>query len=525
MHPEIVNVTGFLQANLQRMTRKSMASPRHTTRGQPMVTWARVVAHRIQPLIMKVQSGVQAHPRWSLVAALMLTGGLVLSLLPTNDAIEPGTTRVMSLSLPGQTEVSIDEPIQSAASVPESDSHSPTNTALHGLTTETLNGLDESEFAPERDWTLVEVQSGQTMERIFRDLGLGPGLLHRVVYLDENTRSLTRIRPGDQFAFLIDSEGDLKTLRSEFDEQHWLFIDNGDEGLTSRIEPRALDHRIVEASGVISSSLFNAAKAAGMSDNMTMRLANIFGWDVDFALDIRAGDSFSLIYEEIWRDGEFLRDGPILAARFVNRGDAFEAIRFDAGDGPDYFAPDGRPMRKAFLRAPLNFTRVTSNFNPRRFHPITRQVRPHNGTDYGAPTGTPVWAAGDGRVIRSAYNNANGNYIFIQHGNNIVTRYLHLSRRDVRQGDRVRQGQTIGRVGATGMATGPHLHYEFLVNGAHRNPRTIDLPPADPLPAEQMEDFLRAGRPLLARLEAADSAGLMLASRDQSGCEGNSSSC
>jgi murein DD-endopeptidase MepM/ murein hydrolase activator NlpD len=180
-------------------------------------------------------------------------------------------------------------------------------------------------------------------------------------------------------------------------------------------------------------------------------------------------------------------------------------------------------MRKAFLRAPLNFTRVTSNFNPQRFHPITRQVRPHNGTDYGAATGTPVWAAGDGRVLRSAYNNVNGHYIFIQHGNNIVTRYLHLSRRDVREGQRVRQGQTIGAVGATGLATGPHLHYEFLVNGAHRNPRTVDLPDADPLPTAELAAFQRHGEPLLARLDQFDEQTRLLAAAERAGCDSGSS--
>ncbi|HSH26702.1 MAG TPA: peptidoglycan DD-metalloendopeptidase family protein, partial [Wenzhouxiangella sp.] len=292
-----------------------------------------------------------------------------------------------------------------------------------------------------------------------------------------------------------------------------------------RTEPRAVEHRIVEASGVIDNSLYNDARAAGLSDAMIMRLAAIFGWDIDFALDIRDGDRFALIYEEVWRDGEYLRDGDILAARFVNRGEAFEAVRFDAGNGPEYFAPDGRPMRKAFLRTPLNFARVSSNFNPRRLHPVTGRVRPHNGTDYAASVGTPVWAAGEGKVIQAGYTRANGNYIFIRHGNNIVTRYLHLSKKLVGRGDRVRQGQTIGHVGATGLATGPHLHYEFLVNGVNRNPRTVDLPPADPLPAEHMTDFSRLGNSLLARLDTLTPPDALLASRDGKSCRAADSNC
>ncbi len=460
-----------------------------------------------------VRSALIDHPRWSVAAIALIALGLVLNLVDFSPQDQGAMVSERVLVLPEPGERIAEQAVQPATAAPAA--------VVDHADSKTI----ESARPAGRDWQLVEVRSGQTLERIFRNLGLSARDLHEVVSLDQYTRRLARIRPGDQFGFDIDDDGQFVALRADYDEDRWLIVQRGEDGLESRMQPRAMDSRIVEASGIISSSLFNAASKAGLSDNMTMRLANIFGWDIDFALDIRSGDRFALIYEEIWRDGEFLRDGPILAARFVNRGDSFEAIRFDAGNGPDYFAPDGRPMRKAFLRAPLNFTRVTSNFNPRRFHPITRQVRPHNGTDYGAPTGTPVWAAGDGRVIRSAYNNANGNYVFIQHGNHIVTRYLHLHRRSVRVGDRVRQGQTIGTVGMTGMATGPHLHYEFLVNGAHRNPRTVDLPDADPLPADQMEAFRQAQRPLLAQLDALQGPTVLLAQRDELRCEGADTDC
>lgn len=399
-----------------------------------------------------------------------------------------------------------------------------------------IESVDESEpatdapvaepVAPEpRSWTYVQVARGETLERIFRRLDLSPALLHEVVNLDDNTRSLANIRPGDEFSFDIDPDEGFRALRGELDDETWLFVEAADEGLTSRTEPRNLEVRVVEAEGEITTSLYAAAKSAGLSDHMVLRLASIFGWDIDFALDIRRGDRFALVYEEIHRDGEFLRDGAIRAARFTNRGDTFEAVRFDPGDGADYYAPDGRPMRKAFLRAPLNFTRVTSNFNPRRFHPVTRRVRPHNGTDYGANTGTPVWAAGDGRVIESAYNSVNGHYVFIQHGNHIVTRYLHLSRRSVSRGDRVRQGQTVGLVGSTGLATGPHLHYEFLVNGAHRDPRRVDLPEADPLPDELLPQFEEHARPLLARLDELTPERVLLAGAGKDCRERASESC
>lgn len=383
-----------------------------------------------------------------------------------------------------------------------------------------------AEPVPQYTWTPVTVRSGQSMDRIFKDLGLSASLLHQLINLDERTKQLVTIKPGDVFYFALDAEGGFEALKAEFDETHWLLVEKTpDESLASALEVRDIEHRIVEATATIETSLFNAAKEADLSDNMTMKLANVFGWDIDFALDIRKGDRFSLIYEEIWRDGEYFKDGVILAARFVNRGDVFEAVRFDTGDGADYFDPEGRRMRKAFLRAPLNFTRVTSNFNPRRFHPVTQRIRPHNGTDYGAAPGTPVWSAGDGVVIESAYNRVNGHYVFVQHGNHIVTRYLHLSRRDVKRGDRVRQGQTIGTVGSTGLATGPHLHYEFLVNGVHRDPRTVDLPPADPLPSELRVAFAEHTRRWMTRLDRFDQQARLLASVNNQNCESNSESC
>ncbi len=382
------------------------------------------------------------------------------------------------------------------------------------------------EALPAYTWTSVTVRSGQSMDRIFKDLGLSASLLHQLINLDDRTKQLVTIKPGDVFYFALDSMGEFQALKGAFDEDQWLLIEKTpDNALASSLEARDIEYRIKEATATINTSLFNAAKDADLSDNMTMKLANVFGWDIDFALDIRKGDRFSLIYEEVWRDGEYFKDGAILAARFVNRGDVFEAVRFDAGDGPDYFDPEGRRMRKAFLRAPLNFTRVTSNFNPKRFHPVTQRVRPHNGTDYGAAPGTPVWSAGDGVVIESAYNRVNGNYVFVQHGNHIVTRYLHLSRRDVKRGDRVRQGQTIGTVGSTGLATGPHLHYEFLVNGTHRDPRTVDLPPADPLPADQRIAFAEHTERWMTRLDRFDQETRLLASINNSDCEADAESC
>jgi murein DD-endopeptidase MepM/ murein hydrolase activator NlpD len=358
---------------------------------------------------------------------------------------------------------------------------------------------------PQEEWELVTVQPGESLDAIFRKLGFSAGLLHSIMGLNGDTRSLTRIRPGDVFGFQRDAGGEFSRMRYPLNENSYLVVDRSAEELRAQNLDRQLTTSLFEARGSIDSSLFLAGKAAGLSDAMVMKLANIFGWDIDFVLDIRAGDEFYLLYEKLYRDGEYLRDGDVLAATFVNQGERFQAVRFEGGNGAQYYAPDGRHMRKAFLRAPLNFSYISSNFNPKRFHPILKRVKAHNGIDYRAPSGTPVYAAGDGRVIRSAKDQYNGHHVFLQHANNIVTKYLHFTRRNVKEGDRVKQGQVIGYVGATGLAQAPHLHYEFLVNGAHRNPRTVSLPAVEPLKAEGLLAFQAYAAPYLSQLSRLES--------------------
>lgn len=357
-------------------------------------------------------------------------------------------------------------------------------------------------------WETVTVRSGQSLDAIFRQQGFSARTLHDIMAINADTKQLKNIRPGDLFEFQRHDDGTLRRMRYAIDEGNYLIVDyDGREALAS-LEARDLMTEITETSGTITSSLFLAGKQAGLTDNMVMKLANLFGWDIDFVLDIREGDRFYLLYEKIYRDGSFLRDGEIIGATFVNQGEKFQALRYEVNGQAQYFAPDGRNMRKAFLRAPLNFSYISSNFNPKRFHPILKRVKAHNGIDYKAPKGTPVYAAGDGKVIRSDYSKFNGNYVFIQHANNIVTKYLHFTKRNVKQGQRVRQGQVIGYVGATGLAQAPHLHYEFVVNGVHRNPRTVALPKADPLGPAQLADFKLATSPILSQLGRLESASM-----------------
>lgn len=338
---------------------------------------------------------------------------------------------------------------------------------------------------PELDWQRFEVQSGDSLARLFDRAGLSPQTLYAISQLPEAGKTLTRIMPG-QMIELGFANGELARLSYQIDAQRTLVVSAEGDGYQEQLEQKAIEKRQFFASADITSNFWNAAVDAGLSANQIMRLAEIFGWDVDFALDIRAGDHFSVIYEEDYIDGQFAGDGDILVAEFSNQGETFRAVRYSDGN---YYDDKGNAMRKAFLRAPVQFNYVSSNFNPRRLHPVTGKVRPHRGTDYVAPVGTPIMAAGDGTVIASAYNNLNGHYVFIQHSNTYVTKYLHLSKRQVRKGQRVRQGQTIGKLGGTGRVTGPHLHYEFLVNGVHRNPRTVKLPESRPIAKSERAAF------------------------------------
>ncbi len=350
-------------------------------------------------------------------------------------------------------------------------------------------------------WKEIIVKKGQTLSSIFDDMELSQTLLYKIIHINKDAKSLTKIYPGATLAFAFDNDGSFAQLKYPISETQELFVLKNDKELSTKIITHETETQVQTADGTITGSLFNAGKKAGLSDAMVMRLANVFAWDIDFVLDIRQGDSFNLIYEKIYKDGEFLRDGRIIAASFTNQGDTYKAISFEDGNGWSFYNPEGRNMKKAFLRAPLNFSYISSNFNPKRFHPVQKRVKAHRGIDYAAPTGTPVYAAGDGVVTRSSYNKYNGNHVFIKHPSGIVTKYLHFNKRKVKKGQRVRQGQTIGTVGSTGMVTGAHLHYEFVLNGVHRNPRTVKLPKASPLAKDKMKIFTTYAKPLIALLD------------------------
>ena len=348
----------------------------------------------------------------------------------------------------------------------------------------------------------LKVRRADSLDRLFKRHGLSRTDLANIMTLEPARKYLRLVKPGDEIR-IREANGKILQLERQISLSEVLSIRRTPDSFEARMVEHEIEAQPVRASGNIDSSLFLAAAEAGISDRTIMNLAGIFAWDIDFVLDIRQGDEFSLIYEEFWQDGKRIAEGEILAAEFVNRGKRFRAVRFkDATGRVDYYTPEGRSVRKAFVRAPLSFARISSNFNPKRRHPKLNTIRAHKGVDYAAPTGTPIKAAGDGKIIHRGPKGGYGKTVIIQHGGNITTLYAHMSRYSKsRIGSRVRQGDVIGYVGSTGLATGPHLHYEYRRNGVHLNPRTVKLPDAEPIDAAYMADFRKAAGPLLLQLD------------------------
>lgn len=352
-------------------------------------------------------------------------------------------------------------------------------------------------------WQKVTVAEGDSMSLIFDRLHLTPQQLHAVLEADREEHYLRLLRPKQTLQFqIVDNE--LKAIVYPLSATKNFLISRKGDGFVAQTHEKPVEIRLTQASGEISNSLFQAGQKAGLSDNLIMELANIFGWDVDFALDIRSGDTFSLLFEEQYLDGEKLGDGRILAAEFTNRGENYRAVLFTDSDGnSQYYSEDGKSMRKAFLRSPVDFRRISSTFQRERFHPVLGKKRPHKGVDYAAATGTPIKAAGDGKVIFRGIKGGYGNVVILQHGGKYTTLYGHMSRfnKGAVSGSRVKQGQVIGYVGQSGMATGPHLHYEFRVDGVHRNPLTVKFPDAAPIPREYKTAFQQQSQQLFAQLD------------------------
>jgi murein DD-endopeptidase MepM/ murein hydrolase activator NlpD len=349
----------------------------------------------------------------------------------------------------------------------------------------------------------VVVMRNDTMDRLFRRLELNLADLASLRDLPDLRTQVDRLTPGERLLFKHRG-GELVGLERKLSDSETLKVTKDENGFTSDVLENPLEIHTRTASATIQSSLFQAAGEAGLTDRVAFDLAEIFQYDIDFVLDIQQGDRFTVVYEEVFQDGKPLRIGNILAAKFINEGREYRAVRYiDSQGRSQYFSPDGRSLRKAFIRAPVQFSRVSSRFNLSRKHPVLNRIRAHKGVDYAAPTGTPVRAAGEGRVKFIGRQGGYGNVIELEHGSGVVTVYGHLSRfaSKLQRGQRVELAQVIGYVGMTGLATGPHLHYEYRVRGAHKNPQTVALPDAEPVSVAERDRFLAATAGLVNTLD------------------------
>lgn len=429
-----------------------------------------------------MQAGRKPHEHWLLASLIAATILMTAAIGPGFASSELGDYEVQRWVQP--------------LPLPDTDAIAPEATDANSVET------------VQSDWQSVEIKSGQTMGDVFASLGLSATLLHRLLDRPSLKQPLTQIRAGSHFEFDLGEPGVLQGLRFEQGEASIVTVQIDGDEITETTTQRHLQHRVNMASGVIEESLFDAAAKSGMSYGTVLELAKVFGYDIDFTRDLRVGDRFDVVYEEVYRDGERLRGGDIIAARFSNQGKDYHAFRYTFADGRvEYFDLDGRPMKKGFLRIPVEFSRISSRFSSARQHPILGRMRAHKGVDYAAGSGTPIMAAGDGRIRFSGWQNGYGRTIIIDHGRGYTTLYGHMSRLgSYGNGARVRQGSVIGYVGRSGLATGPHLHYEFRINGVHRDPLTVTLPKPEPLPKTELARFHAQTAPLMAKLQLLEGA-------------------
>lgn len=441
-----------------------------------------------------------------MVVALCITTGLILG-MRSHDLSE--STYIGNTALAYAPPLALDSHIDTFTPLIESQE------AIDDVYTSFVDDemlFEEENFLTNEDvvnavipdnWESQQVRSGDNLSLIFDRMHISPTVLHEIMSLGQDVAILKRLMPNHELRFQFEN-GNLEAMQYDISLTDTLHIAKHDSGYSAETIKTELETHITSTSGVITHSLFLTAQRAGLSDNLTMQLVELYGWDIDFALDIREGDRFYVIYEEKYKDGVKVQDGAILAAEFVNQGKSFRTVRYTHADGfTDYYNEEGYSMRKAFLRTPVNFTRISSGFSLGRKHPVLNTIRAHRGVDYAAPTGTPIKATGDGIVTFAGYKGGYGNVVILRHGEKYSTLYGHMSKfaKGISNGKRVKQGQTIGHVGMTGLATGPHLHYEFHVNGVHRNPLTVELPKALGIPDNHMTDFTAKTNPVLSQLD------------------------
>ncbi|WNC10367.1 peptidoglycan DD-metalloendopeptidase family protein [Pseudomonas coleopterorum] len=465
------------------------------------------------------------YPKSHLVAASGLAALLSLALLvfPSSD-VEAKRTN-MSLEMPAPVEqlkdAEQDTPVapiaEQAAPAPFAQIETPASTdtehtaqpsehpAPHVAATKEAPAAKEVAAAKkEPGHRQVVVAKGDTLSTLFEKVGLPASTVADVMASDKKAKQFTQLKRGQLLEFELSPEGELLSLHSKVSDLDTIRLTKAGTGFAFERETSKPVTREAYAHGVIKNSLSQSAARAGLSHSQTMDMASIFGYDVDFAQDIRQGDEFDIIYEQRVLNGKVIGTGGILAARFTNRGKTYTAVRYTNKQGnSNYYTADGNSMRKAFIRTPVDFARISSRFSMGRKHPILNKIRAHKGVDYAAPRGTPIKAAGDGKITLAGRRGGYGNTVIIQHGNSYTTLYGHMQgfAKGIKTGGSVKQGQVIGYIGTTGLSTGPHLHYEFQVNGVHVDPLGQKLPMADPIAKSEKQRFNQLSQPLMAKMD------------------------
>ena len=452
------------------------------------------------------------YPKTHLLAASGIAALLSLALLvfPSSDVEAKKTTLSLELESPAeqltQDQDAADatqattEPQASPFAQIDDSAEATTETAQEAAPTPAPL-VEQPKSANHKE---VVVAKGDTLSTLFEKVGLSAASMHEALASDKQAKQFSRLQRGQKLEFELNPEGQLVNLHSKVSDLESITLTKNDKGFVFNRITAKPTVRSAYVHGVINSSLSQSAARAGMSHSLTMDMASVFGYDIDFAQDIRQGDEFDVIYEQKVVNGKAVGNGPILSARFTNRGKTYTAVRYTNKQGnSSYYTADGNSMRKAFIRTPVDFARISSKFSMGRKHPILNKIRAHKGVDYAAPRGTPIKAAGDGKVLLAGRRGGYGNTVIIQHGNTYRTLYGHMQSfaKGVKTGGSVKQGQVIGYIGTTGLSTGPHLHYEFQVNGVHVDPLGQKVAMADPISKAERARFLTQSQPLMARMD------------------------
>ncbi|MFP4184551.1 MAG: peptidoglycan DD-metalloendopeptidase family protein [Halorhodospira sp.] len=414
----------------------------------------------------------------------------------------PGTEtadEVSPLALPDRASAAISALPEAPGQGLERDESVPEDSDEHAAAAE-----DDAASEDSRERNELQVRAGDNLTRLFRRAGHSASDVVRVLDAGEPAEALTRLRPGDTVTLLHDEQGELAGIYYPRDAERALHIEREDGAFQAEWAPRNLERELERVTGSVEGSLYRSARSAGLSDRIIMQLARVLDGDIDLGKDLRADDEFSVVYEKTrGPEGETLRTR-LQAVHLDATGKTLQALRFEDPEGDSsFYTPDGTSLERTLDRYPVDFKRISSSFDRNRRHPVLGVRRPHLGVDLAAPRGTPVRAAGDGKIVERSRNGGYGRMITVRHGDRYRTRYAHLSRyaSGLRIGDHVERGKVIGYVGNTGMSTGPHLHYELIVDGRHRNPVTAELPRAKPLPEEHRTAFEEHAEHLLAALD------------------------